>query len=291
MRILVGGGSGFVGSRLICALKERGDEPVTVSRTPRQGEYSWEEVNSEMIAEFDAVINLAGTNVAAHRWTPHYKTEILTSRLRTTSAIVEAITHCDTPPSCFINASAIGYYPLDEELEFDETSEPGRNFLAQVCLEWEQTASLMEGSATRQAIVRFGLILGRGGGAYQRLARLFRLYLGGQIGDGRQPISWIHLEDAVRLLLFILDDPETSGTYNGVAPQWITNRDFTRELAASLHRPASLHTPAWLLNFAMGERAEELLTAGARVVPKRTQESGFQWIYPTLEEALTELAS
>lgn len=290
MRLLIGGGKGFIGKHLVTRLAERGDEVVVISRKSGNGGVGWNEVTPALLSTFDAVINLAGCNITTHSWSPHYKTEILTSRLHTTSAIAAAISQCASPPLLFLNASAVGYYPLESDDLFDEESRPGNHFLAQVCREWESAAQLIANHKTRQAIVRFGLVLGRDGGAYQKLATLFRCYLGGGIGNGRQPVSWIHIDDLVALILHILDRKECSGIYNGVTPNWATNREFTRLLAASLHRPAFLTMPAWLVKLAMGERGEELLLAGARVVPKRTQESGFQWKYPTLESAFQQLS-
>jgi uncharacterized protein len=289
MRVLVGGGRGFIGSHLVAALDQRGDEAVVISRDPKNGEVGWDEITPALLSTVDAVINLAGCNIAAHNWTPRYKTEILTSRLHTTAAIVQAITDCASPPRFFLNASAIGYYSLEGDAVFDEESPPGTHFLAQVCQEWESAAQLVNGKI-RRAIVRFGLVLGSDGGAYQRLTTLFRWYLGGRIGTGEQPVCWIHIDDLVGLMLYLLDSEECSGIYNGVAPNWATNQEFTHLLAESLDRPALFNAPAWLLHIAMSERAEQLLLKGARVVPRRTQESGFQWKFPTLESALQQLS-
>ncbi|MGE3954559.1 MAG: TIGR01777 family oxidoreductase [Parachlamydiales bacterium] len=260
MHVIVAGGTGFIGSALCEALKERGDRVTVLSRKGGPGRITWE----EPLPECDAVINLCGEGILNRRWTPQFKKKIADSRIGATRKLVEKM----GGRGYLINASAVGYY--------------GEGFLADVCERWEAAAARAE----RWAAIRIGIVLGQGG-SFGAMRRMFGLGLGGKVGSGRQGFSWIHLEDLVQLFLFVLDG-RFEGVFEGTAPDPVTNGEFTEKLAKRLRRPAFLGIPGWALRLMLGEGAEALLN-GALVYPERALQEGFQFRYGTLERALEEL--
>ncbi len=299
MRVAITGATGLIGSALAAALRERGDEPVTVSRSPRPGtsDIGWDPTAGfrppDVLAGFDAVVNLAGESIAG-RWTAKKKARIRDSRLHATKSVVDGFAAArDNPrPPVLINASAIGLYGDRGDELVDEASAAADDFLAEVCRGWEAAAREVEalpGAPVRLCIARFGLILANHGGALAQMLPAFRLGLGGPIGGGRQWMAWIHLRDAVEALLFMLDDAQARGPYNLVAPNPVRNREFVETLGEVLGRPTFLRVPKFGIKLALGEMGESLLLDGQRAVPKRLQEAGFEFGFPELRPALEQL--
>jgi len=272
------GASGFVGRALVAALRARGDRVRTVSlRDP--------EAAASATAGSDAVVNLAGATLAA-RWSQARLREIERSRVDLPHAYIDALARLPAPPRVYVSASAVGYYGCSRSATFDETSSPGDDFLARVCAGWEREATRAGALGMRVAILRTGLVLGRGGGALARLLPIFRAGVGGIVADGEQWYSWIHLDDAIGLYLLALDG--FAGTLNATAPEPVTNRAFTRALGAALHRPTPFPVPAFALRLILGDGAM-LLTDGQRVLPRAALAAGYTFRYPTLELALSSL--
>ena len=251
MRVAITGATGLIGSALAEALRERGDEPITVSRTPEPATTAigWDPVRGfdppDVLSGCDAIVNLAGETIAG-RWTANKKAKIRDSRLHATKAVVAGIAAAHPRPRTLINASGIGIYGDRGDELLDESSEPGDDFLAEVCRDWEaaaREAEALAGDPVRVCIARFGMVLDAHGGALAELLTPFRLGLGGPVGDGRQWMSWIHRRDAVDVLLFLLDHPDARGAFNAVAPEPVRNREFGETLAAVLGRPSILPVP------------------------------------------------
>lgn len=293
MRILIAGGSGFLGTRLIKALGAAGHDARVLTRTPRRdGDIRWRSDESdtgwwEALAQTDAVINLAGTPIAGGRWTPARKADIRDSRLRATRAIVAGLDGTRTAAT-LVSSSGIGYYGLRGDESLTEDAEAGADFLASVCQDWER-AALGTRSATRVVLLRTGLVLAADGGALPRMALPFRLGAGGRIGSGRQVMSWIHVDDWVGIVLWSLTNPAVTGPVNLTAPAPVTNAEFTRALAHALHRPALLPAPAFALRLLLGEMADALILGGQRVVPDKATGLGYRFRFATIDDALEEI--
>ena len=265
MRIVVTGGTGFIGEPLVRRLVSRGHDVAVITRDPakvRAGRpLSWKQTGE--VASADVVINLAGENVGGGRWTEARKRRIMESRAGATNALVEAVNSRPDPNRTFISASAIGYYGLRGDETLDETASSGGGFLAEVVRRWEELAHRAEGAA-RLVILRFGVVLGRNGGAMGKMLLPFRLGLGGPLGSGQQWMSWVDREDVLRMIEWAIDQPSARGVYNVTAPNPARNRDFTRALGRALHRPAFMAAPAFALRLALGEMADEMLLGGQR---------------------------
>ncbi len=287
MRIVVTGGTGFIGEPLVRRLVSRGHDVAVITRDPskvRAGRpLSWKQTGD--VASADVVINLAGENVGGGRWTGERKRRIMQSRVDATNALVEAMNSRPDPKRTFISASAIGYYGLRGDETLDETAPSGGGFLAEVVRRWEELAMRAEGAA-RLVVLRFGVVLGRNGGAIGKMLLPFRLGLGGPLGSGQQWMSWVDREDVLRMIEWAVDNPSARGVYNVTAPNPARNRDFTRALGRAVHRPAVLPAPAFALRLALGEMADEMLLGGQRVVPARAAAEGFTFEYPELLGAL-----
>lgn len=291
MRIVIAGGSGFVGEPLVERLVARGDDVAVLSRNPAkvragrgvQWDGKTEGAWANEVAEADAVINLAGENVGEGRWTDARKQQLVGSRLDATSAVVEALRGAPPKNRTLINASAVGYYGFSRGDEtFDEHGTRGEGFLAELVEKWERAAREAE-SFTRLVILRFGVVLAPEGGALKKMLLPFKLGGGGPVGNGQQWMAWIDLEDAVRFVMWALDNPGVKGVYNVTAPEPVRNRDFARALGRALHRPAILPAPAFGLRAAFGQMAEEVLLGGQRAVPRRAEREGFVFEIPTLD--------
>jgi hypothetical protein len=293
MRILITGGTGFIGAHLCGQLLEAGHQLVVFSRRPEQVESlcgqaveaigSLDEITRQ--SEFDAVINLAGEPIADKRWSARRKQLLMESRLETTRKLVQAVAAMHRPPSCLINASAVGFYGDQGDRPVDESTLPHEEFSHELCRLWEQAANKAAEYGVRVCIVRIGLVVGPGGGFVSRMLPAFKLGLGGPLGNGRQWMSWVHRSDLVRLFEWLLTHDQARGVYNGTAPNPVTNREFTRTLAKVLHRPACLPMPAFAAKALFGEMSRLLLT-GQRVYPKRMTDAGFEFNYPQLQAAL-----
>jgi hypothetical protein len=230
-------------------------------------------------------VHLAGAGIGSHRWTDSYKREIRDSRVLGTSAIAEAIASLATPPRVFVSGSAIGFYGDTGGREVDESAPPGDGFLADVCVRWEEAAAAAEAAGIRTVFARTGLVVAREGGAWERLFPLFRLGLGGRLGDGRQYWSFIALHDHIAALRHIIATEELSGPVNLTAPNPVTNREVTRVMGRVLHRPALLPAPAPALRLVLGELSTDVL-GSQRVLPRRLLDSGFSFAFPHIEQAV-----
>jgi uncharacterized protein (TIGR01777 family) len=287
VRILLAGGTGFIGGPLREALQAAGHEVTIVSRDPGHAPapaVGWADVGAAM-AGVEGVVNLAGEPVAGGRWTEERKRKIGESRILATRALVEAAAAVQPAPSVLVNASAVGWYgPRGDEI-LDETAAAGSGFLADVCRAWEEEAMGAEAVGTRVVRLRLGVVLARGGGALARMLPPFRAFVGGPLGNGRQWMSWIHRDDVLGLVVDMLKREEYRGAVNATAPHPATNADFSLALGRVLARPAALRVPAAVLRFALGEMAEMLLT-GQRAVPAAADRIGYRWRYPDLVAAL-----
>jgi uncharacterized protein len=278
MKVLLLGGSGFVGRHLGKALAARGDEVVSATlRDPG--------ATAGIAALCDAVVNLAGEPIA-QRWNESVKQRIEASRVDAPRQFLEALAQRDRRCTAYVSASAIGFYGTSETETFVEESPPGDDFLAHVCAAWEREASRASALRMRVALVRTGVALGADGGALQKMLPPFRLGIGGVIGSGRQWFSWVHVDDLVGIYLMALDG--ALGPLNACAPNPVTNADFTKALGAALHRPAALPVPTVALRAILGEGAVMLLE-GQRVLPRRTQEFGYRFKFAALTDALANL--
>ena len=291
---LISGASGFVGSHLTRTLEADGHRVIRLTRRSPAGssDIRWDPESGSIdqaavaAARPDVVINLAGEPIA-QRWTGDRMRRIRDSRVKGTSALARAIAALPSKPRAFVSGSAIGYYGAqrgDEPL--DENSEAGKDWLAEVAAEWERSAAPAADAGIRSALSRTGIVLGREGGALQRMLPPFQLGAGGRIGSGRQWMSWISLEDIARGIRFLAETEGVSGPVNLVAPQPVQNSEFAHTLGGVLHRPALVPVPALALRLAFGRMADDTILASQRVLPKKIAGAGFEFRHPRLEEAL-----
>jgi uncharacterized protein len=282
MVIALTGAGGFIGKQLSSYLKSRGNEMPSL---PRVNEDTSPAILAEALSGVDVVINLAGAPIVS-RWTKEYKKMVFDSRIITTRKIVEAINLLEKKPELFISASAVGIYaPEGEQTEFK--FEMADDYLAEICSSWEKEAKNAV-PFTRVAIIRLGIVLGKDGGALQRMLPLFKLGVGGKIASGRQGFSWMHITDLVRAVQFIIENPKVSGEFNFTAPEVVTNEKFTKVLAGILNRPALFAVPAFALKLIFGEGAIAV-TGGQFAPPKHLTDEGFQFSFPELKGALTDI--
>ncbi len=289
MRVVVTGGTGFLGSALVTHLRSSGHAVSVLTRKPtKQGEIAWNPgVGTAALVEAlrgaDAVVNLAGASIS-QRWTKAHKEALWHSRVPFTRALVEAMAQVDPAPSVFVSGSAIGIYGDRGDEPLTETSSVGNDFLASLGTAWEKEA-LAAAPRTRTVVIRTGIALARNGGALPQMALPFYFFVGGPIGSGRQYLSWIHRDDWVAMTTWALMNPAVSGPLNVTAPEPVTNRQFTKALGRTLGRPALMPAPAFALRIMLGEMAEIIL-GGQRVLPAKARELGFEFRYPSLEPAL-----
>ena len=246
-------------------------------------------IDATELADVDAVVHLAGENLAARRWSPSFKQEIRDSRIRGTSLLCQTLAGLASKPAVLVSASAVGYYGDRGEEVVDESSPPGHGFLAEVCQAWEAATQPARDANIRVVNLRTGVVLGTVGGALAQMLTPFRLGLGGIVGNGRQYLSWIAIDDLVRAIQFALLAAAVSGPVNAVAPHPVTNREFTKTLGRVLKRPTIMSMPAAAARIAFGEMADEMLLAGARVDPRALSTARFEFHYPQLEPALRHL--
>ncbi|HEV7179613.1 MAG TPA: TIGR01777 family oxidoreductase [Candidatus Baltobacteraceae bacterium] len=278
MRVGVIGASGFIGRHLVAALQRRGDAVVSASlRNPA--------LAAARLRACETIVNLAGEPIA-QRWSAPAKDRIVRSRTDAPRALIDVLGSVQPRPSAYVSASAVGYYGTSETETFVETSPPGRDFLAEVCIGWEREAMRAAEFGMRVAIVRTGVALGTDGGALAHMLPPFKIGAGGVIGNGKQWLSWVHVDDVVAMYLRAIDG--ASGVFNATAPTPVTNREFTRALGEALHRPAILPVPMLALRLMLGEGAEMLLN-GQRVLPERAQAEGYRFAYTDLQTALHAL--
>lgn len=293
MKIVISGGSGFIGGALTKSLLARGHEVFVLSRNPdkvRTGRgVQWDGRNqgpwSEIAASADVIINLAGENVGAGRWSEERKQRLVNTRLDSTNAVVTAMKSAPSQRRTFVSASAVGYYGMrgDEELREDATR--GSGFLAELVEKWESAARQAE-SLSRLVLPRFGVALAGDGGALRKMMLPFHFGMGGPVGSGQQWLSWIDREDAVRIVEWAIDNQSARGVYNATAPNPVRNRDFARTLGKVMRRPSFMPTPGFVLELMLGQMADEVLLGGQRVIPARLAGEGFTFAYPNLEQSL-----
>jgi uncharacterized protein len=293
------GGTGLLGRALIQSLVHAGDQIVLLVRQPPRPqpdpnivEVEWHPERPQPLTDPSplegcyAAVHLSGANLASHRWTPAYKRLILSSRVDTSRALGRIFNTLTAPPPVVVAASGINYYGDRGNELLTEASRPGTGFLAETCQAWEAATSAL---APRVVQLRFGVVLTARGGALPRLLRLFRLGLGGRLGNGRQWMSWLSREDAVAAIEFAIQRPQLSGAYNTTSPHPVTNAEFTRVLGHTLHRPTFLYVPSIVLRAALGEMAQDALLASTRAVPERLRAAGFLFTHERLEQTVSEM--
>src|SRR5690349_15210194 len=289
MKILVSGSHGLVGKALISELTKDQHEIVSLVRHKSAGasEIEWHpnqgSIDSESVSGFDVVIHLAGESIASGRWTDEKKRKIRDSRVNGTTLLSESVARSSKRPCTLISASAIGYYGNRGDELLNEESVPGNDFLAEVCVAWERATRDAEARGIRTVHARFGIILDPDGGALAKMLTPFRMGAGGRIGDGKQWMSWIALADVIKGLMFVIENHSITGPVNFVAPNPVTNSEFTKTLGDALSRPTLFPLPSFAARLAFGEMADALLLSSAKVEPKRLRDSGYRFKFETLQ--------
>lgn len=300
MRIVITGGTGLIGSRLVPALIDQGYQVLVLARNTGKAKarlgtnveiVKWDpsetDLDSNVLKDCHGVINLAGETINS-RWTAARKERILDSRIKTTAGLVKAMEKMKQRPEVFINASAVGYYGPRNDERLSENASAGTDFLAAVCRKWEEEALKAKTMEVRVTILRLGVVLAPGDGALMQMLLPYRYFAGGPVGSGRQWFSWIHIEDLMKVIQYSLNNNTLEGPVNATAPQPVTNREFSRILGEVLHRPSWLPVPAFMMRLVFGEMADMLLN-GQRVIPEKLLRSGFEFKYPDLRQALENL--
>jgi uncharacterized protein len=298
MRILITGGTGLIGRHLCRALLAEGHQLTVLSRHPEtvavkcgaevQAMKSLDEWISELT--FDAVINLAGEPIVDAYWSVRRKQALRNSRIALTEKLVQCIVAAKQKPSVLLSGSAVGYYGNCGDKELYESTSAGNDFAASLCRDWEGAALAAKASGVRVCLLRTGLVLSRNGGLLGKMLLPFKLGMGARLGNGKQWMSWVHIDDYVAMVLHLLQDEQLSGPFNMTAPNPVTNAEFTKLLAHTLHRPALFVVPDFMLRLAMGERAT-LMLEGQRVLPANLTDAGYQFNCPKLANALDDLLS
>lgn len=296
MKILISGASGLVGTHLIPTLEAKGHEifrlvrkaPKTADEIRWDAEKGFADDERAKLENFAAVIHLAGDNVASENWSEEKKRKIRDSRIIGTRVLVDALKQAQNPPPVLISASAIGFYGNREDEVLTEDSAKGEGFFPEICSEWEVESLKAEAFGARVVLPRIGIVLTRDGGALEKMLTPFKFGVGGRLGSGKQWMSWIALEDLLRIIHFALENTELRGAVNAVAPNPVTNEEFTRTFGKVLNRPTILPVPEFAIKLMFGEMGETLLLQGARILPKRLTESGFEFKFTNLEQAMKE---
>lgn len=293
MRILVTGGTGFIGQSLCPRLAAAGHEVIVLSRQskprlPRGALRAARRLEDVAADQVDAVVNLAGEPIADARWTEKRKKLLLDSRVETTRALVRWMAGSRRRPEVLVSASAVGFYGDLGDRPIDETTPPAPGFTHDLCAAWEAAAREAEPLGVRVCLVRIGAVLDRGGGALQKMLPAFWLGLGGRLGSGRHYFPWIHREDMSAILQWLLENRQASGVYNASAPRPVTNAEFTQALARAIKRPAVLPMPEFAIKLLFGG-VSEILLGSQRMLPKRLLEQGFEFRYPDIDSALAEM--
>jgi len=294
MKVLITGSSGMIGAALAESLVANGHEVIRLRRQKLTDDSPvWEPENGVIdladVSDVNAVVHLAGENVAKGRWNSQKKGRILHSRVMGTKLLADYFSAADYKPDIFVSASAIGVYGNRGDELVDETSEPGSGFMADVCKQWEAATASASDAGIRVAHARIGVVLSTRGGALKTMLLPFKLGLGGVIGAGKQYMSWVSLDDVVGMIQFLIAHNSLQGPVNLVAPNPVSNREFTKTLGRALHHPTIFPLPAFVARMAFGEMADELLLASTRVLPKKLIDSGYQFLHPELEEAFEQM--
>lgn len=291
MKIVITGGTGFLGSALGESLASAGHDVVSISRSAGgtykgvrhlSGPAGYAEIDGA-----DAVINLAGAGIADKRWTATRKDVLVSSRIGVTSAVVGACARAAVKPKVLISGSAIGFYGSSLGDRFDESSPAGADFLGQLCAQWEAAARAVEASGVRCVLIRTGLVLGPNGGLLKQMAPPFKMFVGGPLGSGRQWMSWIHLDDWIAMVTLAISDETIRGPVNLVAPTPVTNKEFSTALGRALHRPSVMPLPEFVLRAIFGEMADGALLASQHVTPRVASAAGYTFKHSAVQEALT----
>jgi uncharacterized protein (TIGR01777 family) len=300
MRVIITGGTGLIGQLLTHSLLEDGHEAIILSRNPQKAEpvatgtriERWDgrtaEGWGELVNDADAIVNLAGENLASGLWTDKRKRRIRESRLKAGDAIVQAVEAASNKPRVVIQASGVGYYGSRDDERLAEDARPGDDFLSHLAVEWEASTEPVEALGVRRASIRTGGVLTLRGGVLPPMLIPFRLFVGGPVGSGKQWFSWIHSVDEIRAIRFLIEHETAGGPFNLVSPHPLTNADFGRVLARVIHRPFYMPAPAFVLRTFLGELSGLLLT-GQRAIPQRLTELGFEFRFPEAESALKDL--
>ncbi len=294
MNILITGGTGFIGTALVAQLLSRGDAVTVYTRnTSLSGDQSLSYVNrlDDIPAStvYDAVINLAGESIAEGRWSDARKRALVSSRVDTTNALYALAGRLARPPAVLVSASAIGYYGSQDDTPLAEDAAAVAGFSHQLCVDWEAAARRFETLGTRVCVVRLGVVLGPGGGAFEQLRKSVQFGVATWLGSGRQWLSWVHRDDVLRAITFLVDNDGVAGVYNLTAPEPVTNRGFSEALAAHKRVLVGLPVPGVVMRLALGEMADELLLNGQRVIPQRLEQAGFSFEYARVDQAVSAL--
>ena len=295
MKILITGGTGFIGTALYNKLLNNKTNEITVlSRHPEQKKPQVNSINSlnglEKNTSFDVIINLAGEPIADKKWTKDQKQKIISSRIDTTENIIEYIKHSITKPKLLISGSAIGYYGINQSnKDHDENDTFDESFSSELCKQWESAALQANTYGVRTCLLRTGIVLGKNGGALKKMLPPFKMALGGKIGSGEQWMSWIHLDDLVGIILHCIKQDSITGPINGTSPNPSTNNNFTKALGKALKRPTFMPMPKIVIKMLMGQMGVELLLSGKKILPIKALEYGYQFQYPTLDRALNNI--
>lgn len=299
MKILMTGGSGFVGSSLTSRLVRDNHEVTVLTRTKKRAKSvttgvfyldgdptckgSWQ----ERVRDHDILINLAGASIFS-KWTDEYKRLLRDSRIQTTRNIVEALETSPQGQVTLFSTSGVGFYGFHGDEELTEESPPGKDFLAALSVDWEGEALKAKEKGARVVITRFGIVLGEKGGALGQMVSLFKKFIGGPLGSGQQWFSWVHIQDLAEAFVFLMNHPELSGPFNFCSPNPVRNKDLAKALGQALHRPSFMPAPGFMMKFVLGEFGSVLLQ-GQRVIPRRLRDNGFDFQYPEIEKALQSL--
>ena len=290
MNILITGASGLIGTSLVRSLKLSENTVLSLSRTPERDGFKWDPARGEIELprniNIDAVIHLAGENIARARWSKKQKEAILQSRVKGTRLLVDAMIRLQSPPRALLSASGIGIYGDRQDILLDENDQPGEGFLVDVAREWEAATIPASEAGIRVANLRMGVVMSTEGGVLKRLLPLFKYGFGAVLGSGDQYMSWVTIDDVVSAIEYILTYEDIKGPVNMVAPNPVSNREFTKTLGTVLHRPAVLKVPSWVIQAVYGEMGKELLLASTRALPHRLLSSGFDFQFPCLENGL-----
>ncbi|MCP5047158.1 MAG: TIGR01777 family protein [bacterium] len=301
-KILLTGASGFIGNALATYFSAKGHNIIGLTRRPpaQQSNHNpgiqWVQWDGKTLTGWEshlenawAVINLAGEPVAPARWTASKKEKIISSRVNAGKLLTEALEKTSHKPQVFIQASAIGFYGPSGDGELDETAESGQGFLAAVVRQWEDSSQNIQNTGIRQCIIRIGLVLGKNGGAFPRMRLPFRFFAGGPVGSGKQWMSWIHINDLIQAIDFLMNNDQLAGIFNLTAPEPATGKTFAKTLGKILHRPSFFPVPGFVLKLIFGQMAEEALLSGQRVLPSRLTKEQFPFAFPRLSAALEDL--
>jgi uncharacterized protein (TIGR01777 family) len=292
VRILLTGGTGFLGSLLCSALEARGDAVRVVSRHPSAGpprRVGWDRVEDEVI-QADAVIHLAGEPLVAGRWTRERWERIRSSRVDTTARLARAVAAAGGGPRVLVSASAVGIYGARrDDVVCDESTPPGDDVVARLCVAWEAAADPARAAGVRVVHPRIGVALGEGGGALTRMVTAFRWFVGGPVGSGTQWVSWVHARDVVRALVFLVDRADLAGAFDVVAPEPVTMNELARAVGRAMGRPSAMRVPSLAVRALFGEGLARTLLTGQRVAPRRLADAGFAFDFRRVDEALADL--